>query len=118
MLDVNARGHVMKDGAPMTVPEQSSWYVGNAMTYIRFSYAHLPDGRVVVHSSLHEGGDAEPKETFLYEIVARKDAMRCAESMVDDAMDYLEASGVADDANGSASDFLSRLHVDLKNRLH
>lgn len=118
-MDVNAQGHlVTSEGIPITVPQLSGYYVGNRLCYITLSFAHLPDGRVVVHSALHEEGDPEPKETFLYEIVDRQDAMRCAETMVEDALEYLEAVGVTLDHNLSAEHFLNRLRADLKNRLH
>jgi hypothetical protein len=78
----------------------------------------LPDGRVAVHSALHEEGDRLPKETFLYEIADRHEALRVAESMVDDALEYLDSMGVLMDDNDSAGHFLSRLHAELRNRLH
>lgn len=118
MMDVNEQGHLVMDGLPITVPQLSGYYVGNKLCYITFSFAHLPDRRVVVHSALHEGGDPDPKETFLYEIVDRWDAMGCAETMVLDALDYLEACGVPDDQNDSPKHFLNRLRADLKNTLH
>lgn len=120
-MDVNDQGHlVMMDGSPITVPQLSGYYVGNKLCYITFSFdaKSLPDGRVVVHSALHEGGDPDPKETFLYEVVDRQDAMHCAETMVLDALEYLEACGVHDDENDSPKDFLNRLRADIKNTLH
>jgi hypothetical protein len=113
---VNAQGHIVMSNGSTTIPQTTAYYIGDSQRFITFAFMVLPDGRVAVHSVLHDG--QEPKEDFLYEVAAQQDAMWTAETMVDDAVDYLESLGVMLDNNGSVGDFLGRLHVELKHRLH
>jgi hypothetical protein len=118
---VNERGHIeMADGRTTEMREHrvlEQFYVGNRNNFITFRYLLLEDGRVVLHSEIH---DAEgPIEDFLYEVVERGDAYSSAETMFDDAVDYLLSMGVQIDVyNDSAEEFLAQLKNELYGRLH
>lgn len=114
---VNERGHIeMSDGkSTERVFDCPEYYVGNANYYISFTHMVLDDGRVVVHSTLHE---PDYEEDFLYEVAEHHEALHTALTMVSDAEDYLQTVGVTSDQGCNAGLFLSRLEAELSRTLH
>ncbi len=116
---VNERGHIeMADGKTTEVQlrEMAQFYVGNEFNFITFRHMLLDDGRVVVHSELHDASG--PLEDFLYEVVDRTEAIRCATSMIDDAIEYLESLDISPDNNDSPDEFIALMRQALYHRLH
>lgn len=116
---VNERGHIEMPGESTEVrtSELHAYYVGNCLHFITLRHLLLPaEGKVVVHSEIHdsEGG----YQDFLYEVVERHEAYRCAETMINDAKDYLLEQGVPLDMNSSPLTFLEGLEQALAAGLH
>lgn len=111
----------MSDGRTTEAPllmDMPQFYIGNEYHFITFCHLILDDGRVVVHSQLFDVTE-KMSEDFLYEVVDRHEAYRCAATMIDDAEEYLTSVGVnINHRNGSPLVFLDRLEVELRNKLH
>ena len=78
----------------VTEPLLTSWRVGDERDFICFDFMLVYErGEVLIHSHLVQQS-IDHDELFLYESVPWYDALECAITMVDDAMNYLKENGV------------------------
>jgi hypothetical protein len=95
----------------------TDWRVGDESSFICFDFAVRPGKDVKIHSHLVQSSDLFD-EVFLCEIVSLDEALSCAISMVEDAMEYLQEIGVDDPLWVDCQSFVSALMVALQVRIH